>query len=181
MAQYRTVPKPKKNPKKRNKMLIAGWKSAGFTVQKIQAGYTPPFAAGWWFFARTVGTKKDSLFFLTCFHEFCFIGLNWFHWWMNLSKKFGSFTSRSGRLLLQQAVEAAEVRCELWWLMDRWLPCDPNEISVKLENLRIVVILSAQCSTWFCNFGSKLIQTTLAGWNFGTKGSCPEGTNQTNH
>lgn len=125
-------------------MLIAGWKSAGFTVQKIQAGYTPPFAAGWWFFARTVGTKKDSQFFLTCFHEFCFIGLNWFHWWMNLSKKFGSFTSRSGRLLLQQAVEAAEVRCELWWLMDRWLPCDPNEISVKLENLRIVVILSAR-------------------------------------
>ena len=56
--------------------------------------------------------------------------------------------------------------------------CDPYNISVKSENLRIVVISVLDL---ICNFGSKFVQTTLAGWNFGTKGSCSEGTNHFKH
>lgn len=52
-----------------------------------------------------------------------------------------SFTSRSGRLLLQQAVEAAEVRVKFGGEFFPMAACDlANDISVKSENLRIVVI-----------------------------------------
>ena len=77
MAQYRTVPKPKKKSgKKETKCLLQDENLQVSQCKKYKPVTPPPSQLGDGFSRAPLGQKKTPNFFLTCFHEFCFIGLN---------------------------------------------------------------------------------------------------------